>query len=66
MKLVILAIFIAIVASLGSGLYYLTKDNQGSPRVLTALKIRVGLSALLVLFLLSAYFFGWIDPMPQR
>ena len=66
MKLLILAIFVAIVASLGSGLYYLTKDNQGSPRVLKALKIRVGLSALLVLFLLSAYFFGWIEPIPQR
>lgn len=62
MKLLVLALFVAIVASLGSGLYYLTKDNQGSPRVLMALKIRVALSALLILFLLVAYFAGWMEP----
>lgn len=65
MKLLVLGLFIAIVASLGSGLFYLTKDDQGSPRVLKALKIRVALSALLIAVLLAAYFLGWIEPLPN-
>ena len=62
MKLLVLVLFVAIVVSLGSSLFYLTKDNQGSPRVLRALKIRVALSALLIALLLAAYFLGWIEP----
>ncbi len=64
MKLLVLVLFVAIVASLGSSLFYLTKDNEGSSRVLKALKIRVALSALLIALLLAAYFLGWIEP-PQ-
>lgn len=63
MKIVVLILLLAIVASLGSGLFYLAKDDQGSPRVLKALKIRVALSATLIAFLLLAYFMGWIQPM---
>ena len=62
MKLIVLVLLLAIVASLGSGLFYLSKDNQGSPRVLKALKIRVALSITLVMFLLAAYFLGWLAP----
>lgn len=62
MKLLVILLFGAIVASLGSGLFYLTKDDQGSPRVLRALKIRVALSLALVAFLLLAYFLGWVAP----
>jgi len=63
MKIVVLILLLAIVTSLGSGLFYLAKDDQGSPRVLKALKIRVALSATLIVFLLLAYFMGWIQPM---
>jgi len=62
MKIVVFLLLAAIVASLGSGLYYLTRDGQGSPRVLKALKIRVALSATLILFLVLAYTLGWIVP----
>lgn len=62
MKIVVFLLLAAIVASLGSGLYYLTRDGQGSPRVLKALKIRVALSATLILFLVLAYTLGWIAP----
>lgn len=62
MKLIVLALLAAVVISLGSGLYFLAKDDKGSPRVLNALKIRVALSVLLVLFLVSSYYFGWINP----
>ena len=62
MKLIVILILAAILASLGSGLYYLSKDGQGSPRVLKALKIRVALSITLILFLLVSYGIGWISP----
>ena len=62
MKLVVILILFAIVLSLGSGLWFLAKDDRGSTRVLTALKIRVGLSAVLIAFLLVGYFQGWILP----
>jgi hypothetical protein len=62
MKLVVLLILAAILVSLGSGLFYLYRDQEGSPRVLKALKIRVALSALLIVVLLLAYSAGWISP----
>ena len=62
MKLVIILILVAILASLGSGLWFLAKDDQGSTRVLTALKIRVLLSVILIAFMVFGYFQGWISP----
>lgn len=62
MKIFVIVMLLAIIASLGSGLFFLSKDDQGSPRVLNALKIRVALSALLVIALVVAYFAGWIGP----
>ena len=64
MKLTILIILLTIILSLGSGLWFLAKDDQGSTRVLTALKLRVALSALLIGFLVFGYFQGWIVPNP--
>lgn len=60
MKLVVIILLIAIVASLISGLVFLVKDDQDSTRLLSALKIRVALSAVLILFLVASYFMGWI------
>ena len=62
MKLLVLIILLAIAASLFSGLFFLSKDKQGSPRVLKALTIRVVLSVTLVIFLVAAYFMDWIQP----
>lgn len=64
MKLVLIVILLAILVSLGSGLWFLAKDDQGSTRVLTALKIRVALSAILIGFLIFSYYQGWIIPNP--
>ncbi|MGH8223975.1 MAG: twin transmembrane helix small protein [Woeseiaceae bacterium] len=64
MKLIILVVFAAIVISLGSGLFFLTRDPRGSPRVLKALKIRVVLSALLIGLLLLSWYMGWLSPRP--
>ena len=65
MKIVVVILLLAIVASLGSGMFYLARDDQNSPRVLQALKIRVALSALLILFLLLSYYMGWMGDYIQ-
>lgn len=62
MKLTLIIILLAVLVSLGSGLWFLAKDDQGSTRVLRALKIRVLLSAILIGFLLFGYYQGWIFP----
>ena len=61
MKYIVIVLIIAIVISLGSGLWFLAKDDQGSTRVLTALKIRVGLSAALIIFLVVGYYQEWFQ-----
>ncbi|MEM8815505.1 MAG: twin transmembrane helix small protein [Pseudomonadota bacterium] len=61
MKVLILIMLAAIVGSLMSGLFFLTRqDEKSSARMLASLKIRVGLSILLVAFLVSAFFLGLI------
>ena len=60
MKFVVYALLAAIVISLGTGLYYLRRDDADSPKMLRALQIRVALSLVLVVVLVAAYFLGWI------
>ena len=50
MKAIVLILLAAVVVSLFSGLFFLVKDrdSQESTRMLTSLKIRVGLSITLV------------------
>lgn len=62
MKAIVLILLAAIVISLGSGLFFLTKDDDDSHRVLKALKIRVALSVTLIVFLVLSFYFGWINP----
>ena len=64
MKLVLLIVLAAVLVSLGSGLFFLVRDGKGSSRVLTALKIRVALSALLIGLLLLSWHLGWLSPQP--
>lgn len=63
MKLVVLILLAAVVISLMTGLFFLVKDRDqpNSPRLLTALKIRVVISVVLVLFLVISYSVGWIQ-----
>ena len=62
MKYVVFTLLAAILISLGSGLYYLSRDDADSPKFLNALKIRVALSAVLIIFLVASYFLSWIQP----
>jgi hypothetical protein len=62
MKIIVLVLLAAIVLALFSGLFFLVKDKDhpNSPRLLTALKVRVGLSILLVLLLVVSFQMGWL------
>ena len=62
MKLIVLLLLAAVVISLFSGLFFLVrdKDHPNSPRLLNALKIRVGLSVALVVLLVVSYKLGWL------
>jgi hypothetical protein len=60
MRVVIIAFLLLILASLGSALYFLMADRSGSPRMLRALTVRVGLSVVLFLMLMLAHYFGII------
>ena len=62
MKAIVLVLLAAIVISLGAGLFFLVRGDKNSPRMLYALKIRVALSIILVVFLVLSFTFGWIDP----
>jgi F0F1-type ATP synthase assembly protein I len=60
MRYVVIAVFIAIVASLFSALFFVYRDKSGSTRALKALAVRVALSVALFAFLMLGYYFGWI------
>jgi cytochrome bd-type quinol oxidase subunit 2 len=61
-RLLILACLVAIVASLGSALVHLVRDKGESKKMAQALTIRVGLSVLLFVLLMVAWWLGWIQP----
>lgn len=61
MRILIGLAFAGIVVSLGSALYFLMKDREGSGRMVRALTVRIGLSVVLFLFVLLAHQFGWIE-----
>ena len=62
MKLIVLIVLAAVIVSLGASLFFLVRDGQGSARMLTALKLRVALSALLIGLLIVSYYIGWLAP----
>ena len=61
-RFLVLAIFAAIVVSLGTALFALFKDSGNSDRAVKALTIRVGLSVGLFLLLLVLTALGVIGP----
>jgi len=60
MKIVILVLLLAVVASLFSGLYFVYKDKGNSNRAVISLTIRIGLSLFVFILLMASYYFGWI------
>jgi TRAP-type C4-dicarboxylate transport system permease large subunit len=61
-KIVILVLFLFVLYSLGSGLYYLTRDGQESKRMVKALTWRISISLVIFVLLLVAFALGWITP----
>ena len=67
MKLVILLALAAIVVSLGSALFSLTRSGgTADTGTLRALTWRIGLSLVLFLFILLSIHMGWVAPHGLR
>ena len=60
MRIVIIILLFAVIASLFSGLYFVYKDKGNSNRAVISLTIRIGLSLLVFAILIVSYHFGWI------
>ena len=60
MRYVVIAMLLAIVASLASALVFMYRDRSSSTRMVKVLALRVGLSVGLFLLLMAAYYFGLI------
>lgn len=60
MRIVIIILLFAVIASLFSGLYFVYKDKGNSNRAVISLTIRIGLSILVFAILVVSYYFGWI------
>ncbi len=62
MRLIVILLFAAILASLGSALAMLLKSKGDSKALARALTVRISLSVLLFLLLLVAWRVGLIQP----
>jgi hypothetical protein len=60
MRYVVIGVLILIVLSLGSALFFVFQDRSDSKRAVKALALRVGLSVGLFVFLMVAYYFGFV------
>ncbi|MCW8869127.1 MAG: twin transmembrane helix small protein [Proteobacteria bacterium] len=62
MKYIIVIVFLFILYSMGSALFYLSRDKGQSNNTVRFLTVRVVLSVVLFLFILLAMKMGWIVP----
>jgi Protein of unknown function (DUF2909) len=71
-RVLVLVCFAAIVASLGSALFHLSRGSraegsageEASAKLARALTVRIALSLLLFALLMLAWYFGLISPHP--
>ena len=61
-KLIVIVVFVGILYSLGSALFYMIKDRGGTDRTVKALTLRIGLSIGLFALLFVLYGLGIIEP----
>jgi hypothetical protein len=61
-KFLVVVVLAAIVASLGTGLFHLVKDEGRSKRMVNALTVRIALSVLLFVLLFIGWRGGLITP----
>ena len=62
MEAVLIVMFVAILASLAVGLWFLLKSQGRSKGLVSALTVRIALSVLLFVVLMAAWYFGLIEP----
>lgn len=66
MKILVALAFVAIIASLGSALYFMLKDGRDgqakTSNMVRSLALRVGFSIVLFLCILLAWQLGYIHP----
>lgn len=62
MKLIVIGLFVAVLAALGVGLVFLLRSDGSSAGLANALTVRVGLSVLLFVLLMVAWYAGLIEP----
>jgi hypothetical protein len=65
-RLIVIACLVGIVVSLAVGMFHLVSDKGESKKMVRALTFRVLLSLALFLFLLLAWWQGWIGPQGIR
>ena len=61
-RVLVIALLVAIVASLGSAMFYLVRDRGSGTRTVRALTIRIALSVCLFILLFVLYGLGLIHP----
>ncbi|MFZ2541969.1 MAG: twin transmembrane helix small protein [Gallionella sp.] len=61
-KIIIVAVFLMIVTSLFSALFFFYKDKGASKRTVKALTIRISLSIVLFALLMVGLYLGLITP----
>jgi membrane protease YdiL (CAAX protease family) len=61
-RFMVIGVLVAIVASLGSALFYLARGRGDSRKMVRALTVRVGLSLALFILLMIAWYTGLISP----
>lgn len=60
--IIVIAILAVVVLSLGSGMFYLVRDDGKSNRTVKALTVRITLSLVLIGVLFLLYALGLIHP----
>lgn len=66
MKIIVVAVLIAIIIALFTALVFLYRDAGRGKRVVWMLTVRVALSVSLLAFLIVSYWMGWIGPQGIR
>jgi hypothetical protein len=64
-KILIVIVLLAIVASLGSGLFFMLSDKGKSKRMVNSLTVRITLSVALFVLLFVGWYFGLLQPHPM-
>ena len=61
-RVAVIVVLVAIVASLGVALYHLATDQGESKKLVHSLTVRIALSVVMFLLLMLAWRFGLIHP----